>query len=41
MYFIRKEIETKISEFEDKPNGGMIWEMTEIIYQDFKEKYSK
>lgn len=41
MYFIRKEIETKITEFEDNPNGGMIWEMTKTIYVEFKEKYSK
>lgn len=39
LYKIRKTLEKKIKTVEIDPHPGMIWEMTETIYQDFKEKF--
>lgn len=36
LYDLRKIVLAQILEFESDPNLGMIWEMTETIYQDLK-----
>ena len=32
MYHVRREVESAIKEYEDNPNGGMIWEMAHAIW---------
>jgi len=41
LYKIRMALEKKIKTVSIDPHPGMIWEMTETIYQDYKEKYLK
>lgn len=34
LWMIRLQVESTIKDLEKSPNGGMIWEMTKIIYQE-------